>query len=137
LSFLLDTNVVSELRKALPDLAIARWRADAAGKKAHVSTLVIGEVRLGIEQLRRRGDDSQADLFEAWLTRLTDEFGDRVLPVSAAVADRWGRLSAGRPLPVVDALMGATAMEHDLIFVTRDVASLAGTGVRLLNPWQA
>jgi toxin FitB len=135
MSFLLDTNVVSELRKATPDPRVARWRELNTDADAYLSVLVIGEVRRGIEHLRRRGDVPQADGLEAWLELLTRQFAERLLGITAAVAERWGRLTARQPLPAIDALMAATALEHDLTFVTRDTEPLVGTGARLLDPW--
>jgi len=100
-----------------------------------ISVLVVGEIRQGIERVRRRGDDAQADVFAAWLERLRNEFSDRVLPISLPVAERWGVLRARRSIPPVDGLMVATALEHGLTFVTRDVEALADTGAELLDPW--
>jgi predicted nucleic acid-binding protein len=97
--------------------------------------LVVGEIRHGVELLKRRGDVAQADAIDAWLVSLTRMFADRLVPISAAVAEAWGRLNAERPVPVVDGLMAATAIEHDLTLVTRDTATLVGTGVRVLDPW--
>jgi toxin FitB len=102
----------------------------------YLSVLVVGEIRHGIERLRRRGDGRQAAVFDAWLAVLEAEFADRLLPISASVAESWGRLTAAQPLPVVDGLLAATAIEHDLTLVTRDTRTLDGTGVRLLDPWQ-
>lgn len=136
MSYLLDTNVISELRKPQRDAGVAAWFADAESSELFLSVLVVGEVRQGIERLRRRRDWAQADLFEGWLSRLKDEFGDKLLPVSAAIAERWGGLNAAQPLPVVDGLLAATAIEHDLTLVTRDTGALASSGARLLDPWQ-
>ncbi len=97
--------------------------------------LVIGEVRQGIERLRGR-DPAQAEVYEEWLQELESSFRDRLLPLDAEVAQAWGRLNAARPLPVVDALMAATAVEHGLTFVTRDTGVLSGLGVSVLDPWQ-
>lgn len=97
--------------------------------------IVVGEIRRGVEGLRRR-DARQADVFERWLDDLKREFSDRILPVSASVAEEWGRLNAVSPLPVIDSLLAATAVVHGLTLVTRDTAALAQTGVPLLNPWQ-
>jgi toxin FitB len=114
---------------------VAAWFDSAPPGDVHLSVLVVGEIRQGVEILRRRADHPQADAIEAWLDALADGFAERLIPVSTAVADRWGRLNASRPLPVVDGLMAATAIEHDLTLVTRDVETLAGSGVRLLDPW--
>ena len=134
--YLLDTNVVSELRKG-PARApeVAGWARSVESADLGMSVLVLGEIRHGIEVLRRRGDTTQADMFTTWLDRLKAEFADRLISVSRTVAERWGELRGVTPLPPIDGLMAATALEHDLTFVTRDTAALADTGVRLLNPW--
>jgi predicted nucleic acid-binding protein len=100
-----------------------------------VSVLVIGEIRQGIERLRLRRDNRQADVLEPWLHRLKAEFAERVLGVSEAVAERWGALNAARPRPIIDGLLAATAIEHDLTFVTRDRGAIADAGARVFNPW--
>ena len=133
--YLLDTNVLSELRKgrrASPE--VLGW-AEARRRDAHyVSVLSLGEVRRGIEMLRGSERARRAEL-EAWLGRLGDEYADAILGVSAAVADRWGRLGAGRPLPVVDGLLAATALEHGLTLVTRNGKDFRGLGVKVENPF--
>ena len=136
MTYLLDTNVVSEIRKPRPHAGVAAWFGEAESIGLYLSVLVVGEVRQGIERLRRRRDRQQAEMFERWLAVLKEEFADRLLPVSVAVADRWGRLNAAKPLPVIDGLLAATAIEHDLTLVTRDVDILTESGARLLNPWR-
>jgi predicted nucleic acid-binding protein len=135
-TYLLDTNVVSEIRKPRPHAGVAAWFGEAESIGLYLSVLVVGEVRQGIERLRRRRDRQQAEMFERWLAVLKEEFADRLLPVSVAVADRWGRLNAAKPLPVIDGLLAATAIEHDLTLVTCDVDILTESGARLLNPWR-
>ena len=135
MSYLLDTDVVSEVRKPSPNAGVATWFAEVDSADLHLSVLVVGEVRQGIERLRTRGDAKQAAIFEGWLETLKSEFGDRLLPITAAVAERWGALTAGRPLPVVDGLLAATAVEHDLTLVTRDESLLSTSGVAVLSPW--
>jgi toxin FitB len=100
----------------------------------YLSVLVIGEVRQGIERLRRR-DPARVEVFEAWLSTLLHDYGDRIVPVTAEVAEERGRLNVPDPLPVIDGLMAATAKVRGWTFVTRNVSDLAGTGVRLLNPF--
>ena len=134
MTYLLDTNVVSEFRKKQRDAPFDAWFEQVDRSELFLSTLVIGEIANGIARLELRRDARQAWLVERWLTDLKHRFSDRVLPVSTAVAERWGRLHAVRPLPFVDGLLAATALEHDLTLVTRDKA-LSGTGVLLLNPW--
>ena len=136
MSYLLDTNVVSELRKPNRDRRVASWFEQVESSDLYLSVLVAGEVRQGIERLRRRGDADQASVFEQWLAELKEGFADRLLPISTVVAERWGQLNAVKPLPVIDGLLAATAIEHDLTLVTREGRGLASSGARLLDPWQ-
>jgi predicted nucleic acid-binding protein len=133
-TFLLDTNVVSEARRPAGHPGVRAWVRSVPAADLFVSVLVVGEIRRGVEQLRRR-DPRQAAVIEAWLLRLVAEYGDRVLPVTAAVAEEWGRLNVPDPLPVVDGLLAATARVHGLVLVTRNTPDFARTGVRLLNPF--
>jgi hypothetical protein len=134
-SFLLDTNVVSEIRKPNRNAGVSAWFEGVDSGDLYLSVLVVGEIKQGIERLRRR-NPKQSDVFERWLTVLKKDFDERLLPVSSSVAERWGLLNSVRPLPVVDGLLAATAIEHDLTLVTRDDRTLAESGARLLNPWQ-
>ena len=134
MSFLLDTNVVSEIRKRAPDREVARWFASAEADSLFLSVLVVGEIRQGIERLARR-DAAQAQIFERWLGQLVGDYGDRIVPVTERIAQAWGRLNVPDPLPVVDGLMAATALVHDWTLVTRNVNDLRSTGVPLLNPF--
>ena len=135
MGFLIDTNVLSELRKKeRANAGVSRWYAGVAGINIYLSALTIGEVRNGIERLRRRDPVTSASL-EAWLSKVEADMAGRILPVTTAIADRWGRLGVPDPLPVVDSLLAATALEHDLILVTRNVIDVKRTGVRLINPF--
>jgi toxin FitB len=135
-SFLLDTNVVSELRKGpRANANVSRWIASVDEQDLQLSVLVIGELRQGVERIRRR-DGASADRLDRWLTTLTEAFGDRILPVDSRVAEIWGRLNVPDPLPAVDGLLTATALAHDLTFVTRNVRHVGRTGVRLIDPFQ-
>ena len=135
MGFLIDTNVLSELRKKeRANPGVSRWYAGVAGESLYLSALTIGEVRNGIERLRRRDPAASASL-EAWLSKVEADMAGRILPVTTAIADRWGRLGVPDPLPVVDSLLAATALEHDLILVTRNVIDVKRTGVRLINPF--
>ena len=137
MSWLVDTNVLSELRKG--DRAhpgIRAWFADAQEGELFTSVLVLGEIRRGIESIRRR-DAPSALALEQWLARLASDFADRVLPVDARVADRWGGLNVPDPIPTVDGLLAATALVHDLVLVTRNVRDVERTGVRLWDPTAA
>ena len=136
MSFLIDTNIISEVRKgARCNPGVARWWADVAEGDLWFSTLILGETRKGIELARRR-DPDKASVLEAWLGEVVSGFGDRLLPVDATVADEWGRMSAIRPVPVIDALLAATAKAHGLTLVTRNEADVAGLGVEVLNPFE-
>lgn len=135
MSFLLDTNVVSELRKPQPDLGVSDWIGGTQSDELFVSVLVVGEIGQGVDRLRRRGDVTQAHDLERWLGALRRDFDQRLLPVTVAIAERWGALNGFSPLPAVDGLLIATALEHDLTLVSRDAPGW-DTGVRLLNPWR-
>jgi len=135
MGFLIDTNVLSELRKKeRANPGVQHWFADVAGESLYLSVLVVGEVRNGIERLRRR-DPAAADNLERWLTKVQTDMAGKILPVTTNIADRWGRMNAPDPLPVIDSLLAATALEHDLILVTRNVDDVQRTGVKLLNPF--
>lgn len=134
MSFLLDTNVVSELRRPRPDTGVLAWFDSVGSDELRLSVLVLGEIRQGIEQLARR-DADQAATYEKWLLELRDLFADRVVPVTAEITDLWGRLNVPDRLPAVDGLLAATALVHGWTLVTRNTADIARTGVRLLNPF--
>ncbi len=134
MSWLVDTNVLSELRKGVRAHAgIQAWFADAQEGELFTSVLVLGEIRRGIESIRRR-DAPSALALEQWLNRLASDFAERVLPVDARVADRWGSLNVRDPVPTVDGLLAATALVHDLVLATRNVRDVERTGVRILDP---
>ncbi|MBE7504051.1 MAG: type II toxin-antitoxin system VapC family toxin [Verrucomicrobiales bacterium] len=133
--FLLDTNVLSELRKGNRcDPGVRRWLEEVDADALFVSVLVLGEIRQGIERIRLR-DQTQARALEKWLRWISAEFADRLLPVSEKVADQWGRLGVRQPVPVLDAFLAATAMSHNLTVVSRDEAGFRTTGVPVLNPF--
>lgn len=134
MTYLLDTNVLSEARKPRGDRGVKRWIKTVPGRDLYLSVLVVGEIRQGIERLRRR-DPNQADVFEAWLRRIREEYAERILEVSAEVAEEWGRMNVPDPLPAVDSLLAATAKTHGLTLVTRNTVDLRRTGARLLNPF--
>jgi hypothetical protein len=134
-SFLLDTNVISELRKG-PRChpAVAGWLMRVSDEELFVSVLVLGEVRYGIEKLRR-SDAPQARALERWLIGLTTVFSERVLPVTHEIAQEWGRLAGKRSLPTVDGLLAATARVHGLTLVSRDLRGVAGTEASVFDPF--
>jgi len=135
-AYLLDTNVVSETRRRRPNANVLRWFASVDGDDLYLSVMVLGEIRQGIERLRARAPDQAAE-FEAWIDRLEHDYADHILPISADVADEWGRLNAPVALPVVDTLLAATAKVHDLTLVTRNRKDVVRTGVPLLDPFAA
>jgi toxin FitB len=135
LSYLLDTNVISELRKGeRADPSVAAWFTGLAEEEIFLSVLTIGEIRRGVESVRRRDPDSAAAL-DSWLARLSEAHGDRILPVDRAIAEEWGRMSVPDPLPVVDGLLAATARILGLTLVTRNVADVKSTNVELYDPF--
>ena len=134
MAYLLDTNVISEPMRAKPNMKIVRWLDEL--ESAHVSVLTFGELRKGIASAK---DDIRRNRLEAWLEGdLTARFAQRTHKVDSRIADRWGRLvaSVARPLPVIDSLLAATALTHDLILATRNVRDFADiVGLRLYDPW--
>jgi toxin FitB len=134
--FLLDTNVISELRKGSRAHARVRdWFQSVDDGAMYLSVLVIGEIRQGIESLRRRDAPAAARL-DRWLAELVQSHADRVLPVDGAVADRWGRLNVPTPISAIDGLLAATALVHAATLVTRNVRDVKRTGVRHLDPFE-
>lgn len=137
MSFLLDTNVVSELRKgSRANARVRAWFAGVEDDEIHLSVLVIGEIRRGVERIRRR-DPVQGVALERWLVRLVREHAARILAVDGRAAEEWGRLTARQPGSVVDTLMAATARVHGLVLVTRNTRDVAWTGVPHVNPFEA
>ena len=135
MSFLLDTNIVSDLRRggrAHP--ALVEWFDAQPPRALFLSVVTLGEIRQGIEQLRER-DGRQAAALDRWLTGLIQFYEDRLLDVDGEVAEEWGRLRARRSAPVVDALLAATALVHNLTLVTRNARDFAGLSVRVFNPF--
>jgi toxin FitB len=134
-SFLLDTNVVSELRKgSRANTGVTAWFASIDRDQLLLSVLVVGELRQGVERIRRR-DPASAVRLDRWLAALLEGFGDRVLPVDARVAEIWGRLNVPDPVPAIDGLLAATALAHDLTLVTRNRRHVARTGVDVIDPF--
>ena len=134
---MLDTNVISELRKReRGHSGVVRWAASVDPQELHTSVMVIGEIRRGIE-LKRRADPAQATALTLWLDKVRAGFGARILPVDERIAEAWGRLGIPDPLPAIDGLIAATAIVHGLTVVTRNVADLARSGVTVLDPFSA
>lgn len=137
MSFLLDTNVLSELRKGHRcDPGVLAWIENVDDQDIYISVLTVGEIRRGIERIRRRDTDAAAAL-AAWLEELLSAHGERIIDIDASIAQEWGRLSVPDPLPVVDGLLAATARVRGLSLVTRNSSDVARTGVPLVNPFTA
>jgi len=133
--YLLDTNIVSEARKEQrTNPNVRRWFESIQDETLFLSVLVLGEIRKGIEQARSR-DIPKARALERWLNTLENTYADRILDVTIPIVDQWGRLSAMRPISPVDGLMAATALVHDLVFVTRNAADVVHTAAKVLNPF--
>lgn len=136
MSYLLDTNVVSEIRKSRPDRGVVAWFDSVPSSQLFLSVLVLGEIRQRIERLRRRDADRAAE-YDHWLLTLGSSYRDRLLGVNEAVSDTWGRLNVPDALPVIDGLMAATAIVHALTLVTRNVADFRRAGVPVVDPYTA
>jgi predicted nucleic acid-binding protein len=135
LKYLVDTNVISELRKGTRcDKNVWEWFSRIADEDIFLSVLTIGEILRGIERIRRR-DLQAAGALERWLEERARFYQERILPVSREVAERWGRLGVPDPGPVLDGLIAATASVHGLTVATRNVADIARTGVPCVNPF--
>lgn len=135
MSFLLDTNVLAEVRKPRPHAAVIAWFEAVAATQLFLSVLVVGEIQQGVERLRAR-DARRAAAYDAWLRLLRTDFTDRVLPITEAIAIEWGRLNARATLPVIDGLMAATARVHGLTVVTRNAVDFHRSGVPVLDPFE-
>ena len=135
MKFLLDTNVISEIRKrerAHPN--VAQWVSQTPVKDIGTSVVVLAEIRRGIE-LKRRNDPEQAEVFDRWFAQMRTRLGDRVLTIDEPIAEAWALLSVPDPLPLIDELLAATAKVHGLTLVTRNIADVARTGVSILDPF--
>jgi predicted nucleic acid-binding protein len=133
--YLLDTNVISEMRKGpRADGGVLGWMTATSASSMWVSALVLGELRRGVEALRRR-DPAGAEVLDGWLRVVTSVHAGRVLPVDAEVADRWGHLNVPDPVPTLDGLLAATALVHHMTVVTRNTRDFARTGADTLNPF--
>jgi len=130
--FLVDTCVLSEARR--DNLEAVGWLRSIDAESAYLSVITIGEIMKGIA-LKGRTDAHAAASLRQWLARLQHLYADRILPIDAAVALEWGRLSAARPRPMADALIAATARVHRKIVVTRNIADFSDAGIDVLNPW--
>ena len=138
--YLLDTNVISEMVKLRPEAKVVSWVQTTSEELLYLSVLTIGEIRKGIDSLPR---SNKRGLLESWLANdLVLRFAGRILQVNLDIAERWGLISArskiaGTPLAVIDGLMAATALHHNLTFVTRNTKDVRVAGISMLNPWQS
>lgn len=137
--YLVDTEVISEARKGDRGNAGVRGffaQASREGAELYLSVVTIGELRQGVEKIRHRGDQSQAQRLERWLLRLTSTYADRILALDEETAHVWGRLRVPNPENPLDKQIAATALIHDLTVVSRNLAHYAPTGVRVSNPFR-
>ena len=136
MSYLIDTNVLSELRRTKPHPGVVRWFAERSANSLYLSVLTLGEIRKGIEGV---ADSRRRAVLIDWLeTDLPAFFSGRILNVDGFVADRWGRIvaQARRPVPAIDALLAATAIHHDLSLVTRNMKDFKAFTLTVIDPWE-
>lgn len=135
MGYLIDTNVLSELRKRdRADHGVATFYASLPRDEVFTSVIVLGEIRHGVERIRQR-DPAAATALDRWLNWARSSFRERILPVTEEICDRWGYLGLAQPIATADALLAATALTHDLTLVTRNTKDVARTGARVLNPF--
>ncbi len=135
MAYLLDTNIVSELRKGdRCDNAVLEWFGALDDEDVYLSVLVVGEIERGIERIRKR-DARSATRLRRWLSQLVTTFEDRILPITLPVARAWGTFGAPNPIPTVDGLLAATAQVHGLVLATRNVADVQGLDIEWVNPF--
>jgi len=137
--YLLDTNVISEARKReKANSGVRKFfrKVSRSDTEVYLSVVTVGELRRGVELVRHRGDSAQADLLETWLQTVLSGYAQNILSVDEEIGQVWGRLRVPHAEHVLDKLIAATALIHDLTVVTRNIDDFAGTGVRLLNPFE-
>ena len=135
MKYLLDTNVLSEIRKgSRANPHVLSWFDATPGHAMYLSVVVLAEVRKGIEGVRRR-DPAAADALDRWLAAIRAAHEGRIVPVDEGVADRWGRLNVPDPLPAVDGILAATALVLGMTLVTRNIRDVARTGVPVIDPF--
>jgi len=135
MSYLLDTNVLSELVRPKPNDAVLAWFANVPDESLYISVLTLGKIRKGVENVP---DAKRKERLRIWLEHTLPEwFGSRVLSVDVNVAEKWGRLQADaqRPVPAIDSLLAATALNHELRMVTRNAKDFGYAGLEVINPW--
>ncbi|OQW73756.1 MAG: VapC toxin family PIN domain ribonuclease [Proteobacteria bacterium ST_bin11] len=136
--YLIDTNVISEIRKGdKANSGVRQFFADVAQNddKLYISVVTIGELRRGVDLIYHRGDFGQGTLLENWLNQLMQEYRHHVLLIYTDIALVWGKMRVPNPQHPLDKLIAATALIYDLTVVTRNVSDFAGTGTRVLNPF--
>jgi predicted nucleic acid-binding protein len=136
MSYLLDTNVISELVKPKPNIQVLAWFETIPNDEFYLSVLTLGKIRKGVESIK---DKSRQDHLRRWLEKdLPAWFGDRILSLNGQIADRWGRLQAQikKTLPAIDSLLAATALYHDLRLVTRNENDFQYPSLIVVNPWK-
>ena len=135
MNYLIDTNIISEVRKGSRcDANVAAWYDTIKDSQLYLSVLVLGEIRKGVERAKIRGMP-QAFALERWLAAVVQGFAGRILSVDQAVADEWGRMSAKRPLSTIDTLLAATAKVHRMTLATRNTSHVADLGAEVINPF--
>jgi toxin FitB len=133
--YLLDTNVVSELRKRdRANHGVRSWFEEHAGEEIWLSVLVVAELGRGVQLLRRR-DATASDQLDEWLASLVARYSDRIIPIDLPIAQRWSTIGIPDPLPIIDGLLAATALHHNLTLVTRNTIDVARSGASHLNPF--
>lgn len=137
MSYLLDTNVLSELRRKQPNAGVIAWMSKRPTTTLYLSVLTLGEIRKGVDSVLNT--ERRLALLDWLESDLQNFFSGRILPIDLTVADRWGRIvaAAGRPVPAIDSLIGATAAQHGLSLVTRNVRDYENLGLDIINPWTA
>ncbi len=137
--YLLDTNVISELRKqSRANSGVQQFLQNAIEQESrlYISVITLGELRRGIELIRYRGDHLQAELLESWLHVILDDYADHILDFTVTEAQVWGRLRVPHPQNAIDKQLAATALVYGLTLVTGNVSDFIGTGVLLINPFK-
>lgn len=134
LQYLLDTNVLSETRKKQADERVMAFLSAVEPSALYISVLTLGELRKGVTH-KGRFDPEAAKRLEFWVEGLEESFADRILGIDLATARLWGELSGQRPRPVIDTLLAATAVVHDLTLVTRNSSDVEDIALKVLDPW--
>lgn len=136
MNYLIDTNIISEVRKGERcDPNVAAWYDSIDDASLHLSVLVLGEIRKGIERARPK-DPGRARALEKWLSAVREAFTGRILLVDDVVAEEWGKMNALRPISTIDGLLAATAKIHHMVLVTRNMADVADLGAQVINPFE-